>query len=349
MRTTRLKTKYKTNPGSTPPNKNKSMIRTVESCRQFVTLMAVVTLGVGPVTASAQSTPDELLDQMNYIVDVIDYEGTVFRRQNGETEALRIVHKIIDGVVNERLVSQEGNGLEIIRIGNDVHCILPDKRTVLIEEWADQSTLFSALPNSEIRYGADYDVSIVREDRVAGRQAIMLAIRPHDRIRYGHRIWLDEQTSFPLKTEMLDVNGELIEQIKFADISLGDGISKDALAPSMSLDDFSWYTQPAARYESVEVDTNWECADLPSGFRATSTKTEQLPGVDAPVTHIVYSDGMATVSVFIAEKNETQIAEQSSVGASNSYSIQQGDFQITVVGEVPAATIQRIATSMQQN
>ncbi len=311
-------------------------------------MMAVVTLGVGSVTASAQSTPDELLDQMNHIVGVIDYEGTVFRRQNGETEALRIVHKIIDGVINEKLVLQEGNGLEIIRIGNDVHCILPDKQTVLIEEWANQSTLFSALPSSVIRYGADYDVSIVREDRVAGRQAIMLAIRPHDRFRYGHRIWLDEQTSFPLRTEMVDVNGELIEQIKFADISLGDGISKDALAPSMSLDNFSWYTQPA-RYESVEVDTNWECTDLPSGFRATSTMTEQLPGVDAPVTHIVYSDGMATVSVFIAEKNETQITEQSSVGASNTYSVQQGEFQITVVGEVPAVTILRIATSMQQN
>jgi sigma-E factor negative regulatory protein RseB len=176
----------------------------------------------------------------------------------------------------------------------------------------------------------------------------MLAIRPHDRFRYGHRIWLDEETSFPLKTEMVGVDGELIEQIKFADISLGDGISKDALSPSMSLENFSWYSEPA-HYESVDIDTDWECTDLPSGFRATSTKTEKIPGAEAPVTHIVYSDGMATVSVFVAEKNDAQIAEKSRVGASNSYSIQQGDFQITVVGEVPAATIQRIATSMRQN
>ena len=323
------------------------MSRIIEIIRRLATLAAAA-LVAGSLPASAQSSPDELLDQMNHVVDVIDYEGTVFRTQNGESETLRIVHKIIDGVINEKLVSQEGNGLEVIRIGNDVHCILPDKQTVLIEEWAHQSTLFSALPSSEIRYGAQYDVSIVREDRVAGRQAIMLAIRPHDRFRYGHRIWLDEETSFPLKTEMVGADGELIEQIKFADISLGNGISKDALAPSMSLDNFSWFTQPL-RYESVEVDTNWDSADLPSGFRATSTRTEQLPGADAPVTHIVYSDGMATVSVFIAETIESQIAGQSSVGASNTYSIQQGDYQIIVVGEVPAATIQRIATSMQQD
>ena len=295
-----------------------------------------------------QPSPDEVLDRMNHVVNVVDYEGTVFRRENGESEALRIVHKIIDGVVNERLVSQEGNGLEIIRIGNEVHCILPDKQTVLIEEWANQSTLFSALPSSEIRYGAEYDVSIVREDRVAGRQTIMLAIRPHDDFRYGHRIWLDEETSFPLKTEMMSNDGELIEQIKFADISFGDGVKKDALAPSMSLENFSWYTQPA-RYEAVDVDTDWECVDLPSGFRLTSAKTKTLPGADAPVTHIVYSDGMAMVSVFIAERNEKQAAGESHVGASNSYSIQQGDFQITVVGEVPAATVRRIAASMQQN
>jgi len=324
------------------------MNRNIQSFRLLLTLMAAPVLAACSVSAWAQSSPDELLDRMNQVVTVTDYEGTVVRWQNGESEALKIVHKIIDGVINEKLITQEGNGLEIIRIGNNVHCILPDKQTVLIEEWNNQSTLFSALPSSEIRYGAVYDVSIVRGDRVAGRAAIMLAVRPHDEFRYGHRIWLDEETSFPLKTEMMSIDGELIEQIKFVDIRIGSNIAKDALAPSMSLDNFSWYTAPA-RYESVEVDTNWVSIDLPSGFRTISTKTEQLPGADAPVTHIVYSDGMATVSVFIAEKNETKFAEKSNVGASNTYSIRQGEFQITVVGEVPTATVRRIAISMRRN
>ncbi len=323
------------------------MIPNIQSFRYLATLTMATALAACSATAWAQSSPDELLDRMNYVVNVVDYEGTVIRTENGQSEALRIVHKIIDGVIHEKLVSQEGSGLEIIRIGNEVHCILPDKQTVLIEDWNNQSTLFSALPSSEIRYGADYDVSIVRESRVAGRPAIMLAIRSHDEFRYGHRIWLDEETSFPLKTEIVSIDGELIGQIKFADIRIGSNISKDALAPSMSLDNFSWFREPAG-YDAVDVDTNWECTDLPSGFRAVSSKSEQLPGADAPVTHVVYSDGMATLSVFIAEKSEAQFAEKSSVGASHTYSIQQGDFQITVVGEVPAVTVQRIATSMQQ-
>lgn len=319
------------------------MFGTIPSCRSLVILTAATTLA-----AHAQSSPDELLDRMNHVVNAIDYEGTVFRRENGESEALRIVRKIIDGVINEKLVSQEGNGLEIIRIGNEVHCILPDKQKVLIEEWANQSTLFTSLPSSDIRYGAAYDVSIVREDRVAGRQAIMLAIRPHDQFRYAHRIWLDEETSFPLKTEMLGGDGELIEQIKFAEIVIGDGISKESLAPSMSLENFSWFSEPQ-HYEAAAIETRWQSTDLPPGFRPTSTTTENLPGAEKPVTHIVYSDGMAMVSVFIAEATDAPVARKSSVGASNTYSVRRGDFLVTVVGEVPAVTVERIATSMQQN
>lgn len=313
-----------------------------------LSLMAAALLPVLSGGAAAQSSPEELLDQMTHVVSTIDYEGTVIRQQNGTTEALKIVHKIIDGVINEKLVTQEGNGLEIIRIGNEVHCILPDKQTVLIEDWNNQSTLFSTLPSSEIRYGAAYDISIVNEERVAGRRAILLAIRSHDEFRYDHRIWLDVETAFPLQTKILNVDGELIEQIKFADIRLGRGIAGSALEPTMSLDNFSWYKQPA-RSEAEEVETNWVSSDLPTGFKVTSSKTENLPGADAPVTHIVFSDGLATVSVFIAEKNETRFAERTSVGASNAYSLQSGDFQVTAVGEVPSVTVQRIATSMRQN
>ena len=75
------------------------------------------------------------------------------------------MHLVVDGIVRERVLIQEGNGLEIIRNGNEVHCILPDKKSVLVEEWNDQSTLFFSMPSSDIRFGSEYDVSIVREER----------------------------------------------------------------------------------------------------------------------------------------------------------------------------------------
>jgi sigma-E factor negative regulatory protein RseB len=138
--------------------------------------------------------PNELLIRMGAAVQTTSYEGTVIRIQDGKAEALKVVHTVTDGVIREKVVVQEGNGLEIIRNGNEVHCILPDRKSVLVEEWDDQSTLFSTLPSSEVRFGSEYDVSIVREERVAGRKTILVAIRPHDMYRYGHRIWLDTET-----------------------------------------------------------------------------------------------------------------------------------------------------------
>jgi sigma-E factor negative regulatory protein RseB len=310
-------------------------------------LVAVFLLVAGTSAAARDRiSPNDWLERMSAAVATIDYEGTVIRRQNGEAQALKVVHKVVDGVVNEKVITQEGNGLEIIRIGNEVHCILPDKKSVLIEQWNDRSTLFSTLPSSEVSLGSEYDLSLVREERVAGRPAVLLAIRPHDSFRFGHRIWLDRETAFPLRTELVANDGQLIEQFKFADINLESVVSQHALTPSMNLDNFTWYTDPL-RVEAAEVETNWACDDLPPGFRVISTRHEQLPGADTPVTHIVYGDGLATVSVFIAENQEQEIARRSNVGASSSFSFESGDYQITAVGEVPAETVQRIASSMR--
>lgn len=310
-------------------------------------LSALLLLLAAATEARDRGTPNEWLDRMANVVASIDYQGTVIRRQNGNVEALKVVHRVVDGVVHEKMITQEGNGLEIIRIGNEVHCILPDQRSVLIEQWNDQSTLFSTLPSSEVRFGSEYDLSIVREERVAGRRALLLAIRPHDGFRFGHRLWLDSETAFPLRTELVGHDGTLLEQIKFADISLDTPVSDEALAPSLSLDNFTWYSEPR-RADVIDIETDWISDDLPSGFRVISTRTEELPGVATPVTHIVYSDGLATVSVFIAEEADSAISERARLGASNSFSTASGNYQVTAVGEVPPITVRRIARSMRR-
>jgi sigma-E factor negative regulatory protein RseB len=226
-----------------------------------------------------------------------------------------------------------------------VHCILPDSKSVLVEEWDDQSTLFSTLPSSEVRFGSEYDVSVVREDRVAGRQTILIAIRPHDVYRYGHRIWLDTETTFPLQTQLISEDGTAIEQVKFADISLNKEIHASALAPSISTEDFRWLNQPS-RHVKHAIETLWESTDLPSGFRAVATHGERMPGSEEVVTHILFSDGLANVSVFVARQDQASAAGPSRVGGSNSYSASIDGHRITAVGEVPAITVQQIATSM---
>ena len=308
-------------------------------------LLVVSLFVVVPAVADVME-PGDWLNRMAAAVQSTSYEGTVIRMRNGKTEALKVAHTIADGVIREKVAAQEGDGLEIIRIGNEVHCILPDRKSVLVEEWDDQSTLFSTLPSSEIRFGSEYDVSIVREERVAGRQAILLAIRPHDGYRYGHRLWLDTDTGFPLQTQLISEDGSAIEEIKFADIKLNQEILASALAPSYSTDDFRWINRPS-RHVTRSIETNWASDELPHGFRAVSTHEEKMPGGEDFVTHILYSDGLANVSVFIARMSKSNSQGPSKVAGSNSYSGVVCDYHGTAVGEVPAMTVKQIASTMR--
>jgi sigma-E factor negative regulatory protein RseB len=317
-------------------------LRSKSSRRLSFVLACVLVSGV----AVADKQPLDWLSHMGAAVQSTSYEGTVIRMKDGTAEALKVVHTIKDGVVLEKVVAQEGNGLEIIRIGNEVHCILPDRKSVLVEEWDDQSTLFSTLPSSDISFGNEYDLAVVRTERVAGREAIMLAIRPHDDYRYGHRIWLDTETSFPLQTQLIN-EGIAIEQVKFAEISLNQEIHASALEPSYSTDQFTWLRQPSG-HVGTTVETTWTSGELPAGFRAIDIHEENMAGSDEIVTHILFSDGLANVSVFIAANSGDLTAGPARVGGSNSYSIEHGEFEITAIGEVPAITVEQIASSMRQ-
>ena len=292
--------------------------------------------------------PGDWLNRMGAAVQSASYEGTLLRIQGGHTESLKVVHTVRDGVVHEKVVKQEGDGLEIIRSGNEVHCILPDRKSVLVEEWNDQSTLFSTLPTSEIRFGNEYDVAIENGERVAGRQTVLVSIRPHDIYRYGHRLWLDAETGFPLQTKLIDENGEPIEQVRFADIRLDAVIDDSQLAPSYSTENFRWFTQKSGHGERT-IDSSWASDELPRGFRAVARHGETLQGSDELVTHILYSDGLASVSVFIAAHREGAADGQGRVGSSNSYSVMVDGHHVTAVGEVPAATVEQIAKTMRRN
>jgi sigma-E factor negative regulatory protein RseB len=297
--------------------------------------------------AGDDASPDEWLDRMTGAMQTTDYEGTVVRLQDGKDEAFKVVHTVSDGVVREKVISQDGNGLEIIRNGNEVHCIFPDHESVLVEEWNNQSTLFSTLPSSDIRFGSEYDVLIKDFDRVAGRKTVKLAILPHDNYRYGYRIWLDVDTGFPLQTQLIGDDSEPIVQVKFADIRIHSEILASDLVSSYRTDTWKWTDAPRRKVRR-DVETDWVSDDIPAGFRVISTKQEQLPDGEDAMTHILYSDGLATVSVFVAAARDKQKVKQAQVGASNSYSTVIGANRITAVGEVPKSTVKQIATSMRQ-
>jgi sigma-E factor negative regulatory protein RseB len=309
--------------------------------------MAAAVLLLSVVAVSQSEQPSDWLNRMASAVQTTSYQGTVLRMQDGVIQALKVVRTVSDGVIRERVLIQEGNGLEIIRNGDEVHCILPDEKSVVIAEWDEQSTLFSSLPPADIRFGNEYDISIVRKERVAGRIATLLAIRPHDDFRFGHKIWLDVETGFPLRALIYAGDGTTIEEVKFADINLDDAIPVSALEPSYSTESYRWFTQPS-RSSGSAVESDWTNDDLPVGFRLLSTQAVELPGSEIPVTHLLYGDGLAEVSVFIAQQSASKDPQGTSEGALNTYSVDVSEFRVTAMGEVPSIAVEQIATSMRR-
>jgi sigma-E factor negative regulatory protein RseB len=297
--------------------------------------------------AGENTTPREWLDRMSGALETADYEGTVIRLQGDKVEAFKVVHTVSDGVVREKFSIQDGNGLEIIRNGNEVLCIFPDRKSVLVEEWNNQSTLFSTLPSSEIHSGGVYDVLIKGFDRVAGRKSVRLAIVSHDEYRYGYRIWLDVETGFPLQTRFIGSDNTPLQQVKFADIRIHSEIQAGSLSSSYVTDNWKWTDVSRRRLKKI-VETDWVGDDIPPGFNVMSTSQEALPGGDEFVTHILYGDGLATVSVFISSGSSGNKARRSRTGASNTFSTDVGGYRVTAVGEVPEITVEQIAKSMRQ-
>ena len=130
------------------------------------------------------------------------------------------------------------------------------------------------------------------------------------------------------------------------DIRLDPEILDTALTSTYSTENFKWYNQPQRQVARV-VDNRWQNKSLPLGFRLVSSQAEIMPGSEEVITHLLYSDGLASVSVFIAAHAEERMSKRSRAGASNSYSTVVGEHRITAVGEVPAATVERIATAME--
>jgi sigma-E factor negative regulatory protein RseB len=313
------------------------------------TLLRVSCLVLGATVAIQVDAEDvrSWLDRMNRAVEELNYEGTFVHVLGGNAETLYIVHRNHNGSVGERLMSLDGAGREIVREENKVQVILPDRRTVLLEERKDAGSLVTALPNYSEELEPHYEFTLYGTARVAKRSVQILGIKPKDQYRYGYMLWLDRDTAMPLKSQLRDENGETVEQILFTQIDISDFIPASALKPTIDTDDFMWFRSPEVPAEEI-ADVPWHVSTLPGGFRLSAATESPIAGSKYPVEHLVYSDGLATVSVFIEDpKTHADVADGfSRVGSTNAYSLTLSGRKVTAIGEVPKRTVHSIATSL---
>jgi sigma-E factor negative regulatory protein RseB len=105
-----------------------------------------------------------------------------------------------------------------------------------------------------------------------------------------------------------------------------------------------------AKGVDIKRHESWNVSALPPGFSQQLQRNHFLPDKKYPVEHHVYSDGLASVSVFIERHSEDDDAfvGGSAMGGVNAYGRIMGDHSVTVVGEVPPVTVKQIAESLRQ-
>ena len=320
--------------------------------RSHAALLLAVVLAAAPFAASADDARD-WLDRMEHAVESLSYEGTFVHMVGNRLETMHVIHRAVDGQVSERLFSRDQPGREILRQGDKVTCIFADQRTVLVERRRGRSgaPLLAALPQDDDESVEQwYEFLVSGDGRKLGRSARIIEIRPRDAYRYGHRLWLDHITAMPLKIQLLDPEGKALEQIQFVSMIVPAEISDARLQPDVEVEGFTWLEQDRLPPEDdVNPGEQWTTADSPPGFLLKEARIRTLPGAEHPVDHLVFSDGMATVSVFVepVEATDRELSGLSRMGAAHAFTLILNGRQITAVGEVPPATVERLARALR--
>jgi sigma-E factor negative regulatory protein RseB len=316
-----------------------------------------VALALAAAASAIAQEPRQWLERMNQALTSRNYDGVFAHWQDGRVEMLRIIHRNLNGRITERLASLDGSGREFIRNGAELSCYLPDKRTVLVSHSESSASLLTSIPAIDGKTAGFYDITDVMRTRVNRRNTRVIAVTPRDEFRYGYRLWIDESTSMPLKTQLCDAHGRVIEQVVFANLELANRIPDAAFRPDVATDGFQWVRNdatPAVSAGLPNLSALWSALRLPPGFRMTVRSAQLLPGAHDPVAHLVFTDGLASVSVFVESgfatpADQQTVAGVASVGSASAFTTVIDGHKVTAVGEVPPNTVRFIATSVTKS
>ncbi len=288
-------------------------------------------------------TPEQWLHLVQQSARRLDYSGTLVYQQGTETRMSRIVHVFDGKVAHERLQPLDGRQREFIRRADEVKCLVPDARRVIVERKARPESFPALASASADELLRSYSVKNVGRERVGGFDCQVLEIQPKQNDRYGYRLWVDRASGLLLRSQTLGERGEVLEQMAFSDLRIG-GVDREQLKPSWSTE--GWQVDETA-YKPVDLrEQGWRLVP-PAGFKPVYAV--RRPMKDGPALQAVFSDGLASLSVFIEAAAAAGGRESSpSAGPINAFARQVGDATVTVVGEVPFSTARSVAQAAER-
>jgi sigma-E factor negative regulatory protein RseB len=324
-----------------------NMTRQQPCCSIFLVSVLCISL-TAAFAEDRHITARELIDRMSIATRELNYEGIFIYRRDSQMDTMRLIHKYDEEGETERLVSLTGHPREVIRNKQSVTCIFPDNKSIMVEKSRSHKLLSAQLPDSIDKITEHYEFFVAGEDRIAGKDTWIVVIDPKDEFRYGYRLWLDKTSSLLLKSELNGEAGIPVEQILFTQLDILETIPDALLQPSMTGSGYTWYNTITIEHYRETNGTFWKTQWMPSGFYMSNYEQKVMVEDEDAVEHMVYTDGLALVSVFIG-KPEISSGFTSGplrMGAINAFSEMTNGYQVTAVGEVPQATVRKMATSV---
>lgn len=312
-------------------------------------MVVLLLLALSAQAVSADSDALSWLQRIHAATQKLSYTGTFVYRSGEQTETLRIVHIAARNGPQERLETLEGQPREIVRNGDEVKCYLPGSTTVKVDKQAGKKIFPALLPANLQDISEHYELTKGGIERVAGYECQSILLEPKDKLRYGHRLWADTGTGMLLKSQTLNDRNEVVEQFAFTQISLGGKIDHGQLKSKFLAKSRAWRVENSGGVATDLGASGWSIRPELPGFKKV-TEMKRTQGGSSEVGHVVYSDGLAAVSVFIEPMaNKTSLPQPglSRQGAINIYSRQIAEHLVTVVGEAPADSVKKIADSVE--
>ena len=299
----------------------------------------------------APAFADPAMDWVQKMSDAmrnLNYRGHFVYMHENQLESMRISHYRDEQGEKEHLLSLNGEAREVIRDNQNLTCIWPSSREVVIDLSRKNSYSPIFIPEDIARLEKFYDMKLVGMDRIADEETMVVHIDPRDQYRYGIKFWINRDNGLMMKSSLIDEQQREIEQVMFTSLSLFEEGEKLVLDSMPKIDD--GYSM--VRYHrgngttQAKLDSAWQIDDVPGGFWRESVLMRKMPDSGATVRQLVYTDGLASLSVFIERQTGDAMQGGTSMGAVNAFIRLHADYSITAIGEVPAVTVKRMAEAV---
>ncbi len=302
------------------------------------------------VAAAAPAHADEVsawLERTASAARSQNYVGTIVYQHQGRVETSRLAHRFVDGVEEDRMVSLDGPAREVIRSEGEVRCYYPDAHMMRVEPRTIRNVFPSLSEEQQRSLAEHYTFRKAEAARVAGYDAQAWVFEPRDAYRYGHKFWSEKETGLLLKARVLGEGGAVVEQFAFMDIAIGGPIDPALVKPTWSALPPDWTVREGSSSDSRQHETGFVVRSVPPGFVKVMEGFRQFRGNRGPVAHLVFSDGLVAVSVFVQPVSTSPAhVGFSQQGGINLYSVRLDDNLVTALGEVPGTTVRQIAASV---